>query len=49
MTVNLKLVILATHSRVRYALVAHLDRVQASEAWGSGFESLRARHLIQNK
>ncbi len=44
MTEMLKLVILATHSRVRYALVAHLDRVTASEAVGRGFESLRARH-----
>ncbi len=28
-----------------YALVAHRDRVTASEAVGRGFESLRARHF----
>ena len=28
-----------------FALVAQLDRVQASEAWGRWFESSRARHL----
>ena len=32
---------------VRIALVAQLDRVQASEAWGRGFDSRRARHIIQ--
>ena len=29
---------------VRRALVAQLDRVQVSEAWGRGFDSRRAHH-----
>ncbi len=42
----------ALHSPARrpqnspYAPVAQLDRVQASEAWGRGFESRRARHPL---
>lgn len=28
-----------------YALVAQLDRVQVSEAWGRGFDPRRAHHI----
>ncbi len=31
-----------------HALVAQLDRVQVSEAWGRGFDPRRARHFIYN-
>ncbi len=35
--------------KLTYALVAHRDRVTASEAVGRGFESLRARHKCHIK
>ncbi len=31
-----------------HALVAQLDRVQVSEAWGRGFDPRRAHHFYQN-
>lgn len=31
-----------------HALVAQLDRVQVSEAWGRGFDPRRAHHFIYN-
>ena len=36
------------YASVCIALVAQLDRVQASEAWGRGFDSRRARHVLFN-